>query len=206
MSRPRLLLADDHVILAEGLKRLLAEDFELVGFVEDGRELLAAAKRLVPDVVVADISMPHMNGLEAIARLKRDRPELAVVVLTMHQNPAYVRRALDAGAAGYVVKHAASVELVMAIRAALRGHTFISPSIASEVIDAREEGKTALTPRQREILQLLAEGRSAKQIAEALAISPRTVEFHKYQLMEAHGLRHSAELVHFAIRHGIATI
>jgi DNA-binding NarL/FixJ family response regulator len=206
MSRPRLLLADDHVILAEGLKRLLAEDFHLVGFVEDGRELLAAAKRLVPDVVVADISMPHMNGLEAIARLKRDRPELAVVVLTMHQNPAYARRALDAGAAGYVVKHAASAELVMAIRAALRGHTFISPSIASEVIEAREEGRTALTPRQREILQLLAEGRSAKQIAESLAISPRTVEFHKYQLMEANGLRNSAELVHFAIRHGIATI
>jgi DNA-binding NarL/FixJ family response regulator len=206
MSRPRLLLADDHVILAEGLKRLLAEDFDLVGFVEDGRELLAAAKRLVPDVVVADISMPHMNGLEAIARLKRDRPELAVVVLTMHQNPAYARRALDAGAAGYVVKHAASAELVMAIRAALRGHTFISPSIASEVIEAREEGRTALTPRQREILQLLAEGRSAKQIAESLAISPRTVEFHKYQLMEANGLRNSAELVHFAIRHGIATI
>jgi DNA-binding NarL/FixJ family response regulator len=206
MSRPRLLLADDHVILAEGLKRLLAEDFDLVGFVEDGRELLAAAKRLVPDVVVADISMPHMNGLEAIARLKRDRPELAVVVLTMHQNPAYARRALDAGAAGYVVKHAASAELVMAIRAALRGHTFISPSIASEVIEAREEGRTALTLRQREILQLLSEGRSAKQIAESLAISPRTVEFHKYQLMEANGLRNSAELVHFAIRHGIATI
>jgi DNA-binding NarL/FixJ family response regulator len=201
MSRPRVLLADDHVMLAEGLKRLLADDFELVGFVEDGRALVAAARKLAPDVVVADISMPHLNGLEAIARLKRETPGLAVVVLTMHQNPAYARRAFEAGAAGYVVKHAAPAELVTAIRAALRGQRFVSPALVVE-----EKAAAPVTPRQREILQLLAEGLSAKQVAEALAISPRTVEFHKYQLMEAHGLKNSAELIHFAIRSGIVTI
>lgn len=194
-------------MLAEGLKRLLAEDFELVGFVEDGRALLAAARRLLPDAVVVDISMPHLNGLEAIERLRKERPEVAVVVLTMHRNPAYARRALNAGATGYVIKHAAPAELVTALHAALRGRVFVSPALAEEVMEEEErKPEQPLTPRQREILALLADGLSAKQVAEELAISPRTVEFHKYQIMEAHGLRNSAELVHFAIRHGIKTI
>lgn len=208
MSRPRVLLADDHVMLAEGLKRLLADDFELIGVVEDGRALVASARKLRPDVVVADISMPHLNGIEAIGRLKAENPEIAVVVLTMHQNAAYARRAFEAGAAGYVVKHSAPAELVMAIHAALRGRTFITPALAGELLESPEPAAApdALTARQREVLQLLAEGRSAKQIAETLAISPRTVEHHKYQMMEAHGLHSSAELVHFAIKHGIVTI
>jgi DNA-binding NarL/FixJ family response regulator len=213
VSRPRVLLADDHRVVAEGLKRLLAEDFELVGMVEDGRALVAAAKKLQPDVIVADITMPHLNGIDAMVQLKKDNAGIKVVFLTMHQDPAYARRALEAGAAGFVVKHSAPAELVMAVQAALKGQTFITPSLAGDVLrqvqhGSRETDDSArrLTPRQREILQLLAEGRSAKEIAATLAISPRTVEFHKYQLMETHGLHGTAELVHFAIKHGIVTI
>jgi DNA-binding NarL/FixJ family response regulator len=213
VSRPRVLLADDHRVVSEGLKRLLADDFELVGMVEDGRALVAVAKKLQPDVIVADITMPHLNGIDAMAQLKKDNAGVKVVFLTMHQDPAYARRALAAGAAGFVVKHSAPAELVMAIHAALKGQTFITPALASDVLrqiqhESRETSDSAspLTPRQREILQLLAEGRSAKEIAATLAISPRTVEFHKYQMMEMHGLHSSAELIHFAIKHGIVTI
>jgi DNA-binding NarL/FixJ family response regulator len=211
MNRPRLLLADDHRMVAEGLRSLLADEFEVVDTVEDGRSLLAAAKKLRPDVIVADITMPHLNGIEAVSRLKRDNPAVKVVFLTMHQNPAYARRALEAGAVGFVIKHSAPDELVMAIHAALRGKTFIAPALAGDVLQemqhgAKQEAEGSITPRQREILQLLAEGRSAKEIAEALSISARTVEFHKYHMMEAHGLHSSAELIHFAIKHGIATI
>jgi DNA-binding NarL/FixJ family response regulator len=213
VSLPRVLLADDHRVVSEGLKRLLADDFELVGVVEDGCALVAAAKKLQPDVIVADITMPHLNGLDAMAHLKKNNPDVKVVFLTMHQDPAYARRALEAGAAGFVLKHSAPAELVMAIQAALKGQTFITPALASDVLrqaqqDSRDIDNPAesLTPRQREILQLLAEGRSAKEIATALAISPRTVEFHKYQMMEARGLHSNAELIHFAIKHGIVTI
>ncbi len=207
MIRPRLLLADDHRIVVEGLRRLLEEQFELVGVVEDGRALVAEARRLKPDVIVADISMPQLTGLEALQRIRQDDPSARVVILSMHQNPAYARRALEAGAAGYVVKHAAPAELVLAIQAALRGGTFVSPSLAREVIAASAPDPEApLTARQREILALLAEGLSAKEVAARLSISARTVEFHKYQIMREHGLQSSAELVHFAIRHGIVTI
>src|SRR5689334_272189 len=213
MSRPRVLLADDHRVLAEGLRYLLADDFELVGMVEDGRALVAAAKKLQPDVIVADISMPHLNGIEAVAQLKRDNPQIKVVFLTMHQEPAYARRALAAGAAGFVVKHSAPTELVMAIHAALKGQIFITPALVGDVLRQAQQqaqddanGGQLLTPRQREILQLLAEGRSAKEIASLLVISARTVEFHKYQMMEAHGLQNNAELIHFAIKHGVVTI
>jgi DNA-binding NarL/FixJ family response regulator len=213
VSRPRVLLADDHRVVAEGLKRLLEDDFELVGVEEDGRALVAAARTLKPDVVVADISMPLLNGLDALTLMKKDNPDVRVVFLTMHQEPAYARRALEAGAVGFVVKHSASTELVLAIRAALKGQTFITPTLASEVLRQAQQngrdgnsGEELLTPRQREILQLLAEGGSAKEIAATLAISARTVEFHKYQIMQAHGLHNNAELIHFAIKHGIVTI
>jgi DNA-binding NarL/FixJ family response regulator len=212
MTRPRVLLADDHRMVAEGLKSLLANDFELVGTVENGHDLLTAAKRLRPDVIVADITMPKLNGIDSLHLLKKHNPNVKVVFLTMHQDRAYARRAIDAGAAGYVVKHAASDELVMAIRAALSGKIFITPALIGDVLrDIKHEkskgrDEQSITTRQREILQLLAEGRSAKQIAEILSISVRTVEFHKYQMMESHGLHSSAELVHFAIKHGIVTI
>lgn len=212
MSRARVLLADDHRIFSEGLKGLLAEDFELIGSVEDGRSLVAAAKELKPDVVVADIAMPQLNGIDAAIQLRKHDPNIKIVFLTMHQDPAYARRALEAGAKGYVVKHSASAELVMAIQAALKGQVFITPSLTSDMLQRTQatsrgaDPAQALTARQREILRLLAEGRSAKEIAAELAISPRTVEFHKYQLMDAHGLHSTAELVHFAIKHGVVTI
>ena len=212
MNRARVLLADDHRVVGEGLKRILANDFDLVGVVEDGRALVAPARQLQPDVIVADISMPHLNGIDAMVQLKKSAPDVKVVILTMHQEPAYARRALDAGASGFVLKHSAPAELVMAIEAALKGQTFITPALAGEVLrQARQEPRAAdaaehLTPRQREILQLLAQGRSAKEVAADLAISARTVEFHKYQMMQTHGLRTNAELIHFAIKHGIVSI
>jgi DNA-binding NarL/FixJ family response regulator len=213
VQRPRVLLADDHRMVAEGLRNLLVDEFDLVGMVEDGRAMVVAARQLRPDVVVADITMPHLNGLEALPALKNDNPDIKVVFLTMHQSAAYARRALDAGPSGFVVKHSAPAELVMAIHAALKGRTFITPALAGDVLrDAQRgplgpnEGSESLTPRQREILRLLAEGRSAKEIAEALSISARTVEFHKYRIMESHGLHSSAELIHLAIKHGIVNI
>jgi len=207
MTKPRVLLADDHRMVAEGLKGLLVEEFEVVGIVEDGRALVAAARKLRPDVIVADISMPQMNGLDALAHLKRDNPDVRVVFLTMHRDAAYARRALEAGASGFVLKHSAPAELVLAVRAALQGRTFITPDLAAEVLRTPNEKDTnplaALTPRQREILQFLAEGKSAKEIAAALGLSARTVEFHKYTLMDALGMENSAELIRFAVKHGL---
>ena len=207
MIKPRVLLADDHRIVAEGLKGLLADEFELVGIVEDGRALVKAARDLRPDVIVADISMPQMNGVDALAHLKRDNPGVRVVFLTMHRDVAYARRALEAGAVGFVLKHSAPAELVLAVRAALQGRTFVTPDLAAEIF--RTDGAkvadpvAAMTPRQREILQLLVEGKSAKEIASALNLSARTVEDHKYRLMESLQIDNSAELIHFAIKHGI---
>jgi DNA-binding NarL/FixJ family response regulator len=211
VNRPRVLLADDHRMVAEGLKSLLCDEFELVGVVEDGRALVEAAKQLQPDVIVADITMPHLNGLDALRPLQRDNSRVKVVFLTMHRDVAYARRAMESGASGFVLKHSAPAELVVAIRAALAGKTYLTPTLAVEVLQAMQQGgkpdETAkLTPRQREILQLLAEGRSAKEIAAELGISTRTVEFHKYQLMETLNLHNGAELVHFAIKHGIVAI
>jgi DNA-binding NarL/FixJ family response regulator len=207
MTKPRVLLADDHRIVTEGLKGLLEEEFELVGIVEDGRAMVAAARKLRPDVIVADISMPNTNGIDALAPLKRDNPDVRVVFLTMHRDAAYARRALKAGASGFVLKHSAPAELVLAVRAALQGRTFIAPDLAAEVFRTANEKESnplaALTPRQREILQLLAEGKSAKEIAAALDLSARTVEFHKYAMMDSLRIENSAELIRFAIKHGL---
>ena len=207
MTKPRVLLADDHRMVAEGLKGLLGEEFELVGIVEDGRAMVAEARTLRPDVIVADISMPLLNGIDALALLKRDDPDIRVVFLTMHRDAAYARRALEAGASGFVLKHSAPAELVLAVRAALQGRTFITPDLAADVFrtakDKVPDPLAALTPRQREILQLLAEGNSAKKIAVALGLSPRTVEFHKYTVMDTLGMENSAELIRFAIKHGL---
>jgi DNA-binding NarL/FixJ family response regulator len=206
VNRPRLLLADDHRMVAEGLKGLLADEFDLVGIVEDGQALVTEASRLRPDVIVTDFSMPKLNGIDALVRLKKDNPEVKVVFLTMHQSAAYARKALESGASGFVIKHSAPTELVMAIQAALKGKTFITPALAREVLTGRQPADGAITHRQREILQLLGEGRSAKEIAKALSISARTVEFHKYQMMQTLGVHSNAELIHFAIKQGIVTI
>ncbi len=208
--RPRVLLADDHLLVAEALKSLLSEEFDLVGVVEDGRQLLEAAATLRPDVIVADITMPQLNGIDALVRLRELGDHVPMVFLTMHRDVTFARRALEAGASGFVLKHSASTELITAIHAALDGKTYLTPQLAGEVLDAMRQGPdltadpvAALTPRQREVLQLLAEGRSAKEIATALGISARTVEFHKYQMMETLDLHTNADLVHFAIKNGI---
>jgi DNA-binding NarL/FixJ family response regulator len=210
---PRVLLADDHLLVAEALKSLLSPDFDLVGVVEDGLALLEAVKGLRPDVIVADVTMPRLNGIDALVHLRQGGDQTPVVFLTMHRNAAFARRALEAGASGFVLKHSASVELIAAIRAALQGRTYLTPQLTGEVLEAMKQGPdqggdpiSSLTPRQREVLQLLAEGRSAKEIAASLAISARTVEFHKYQMMETLGLHSNAELIHFAIKHGLVEL
>jgi DNA-binding NarL/FixJ family response regulator len=210
VSRSRILLADDHRIVAEGLKVILATEFELAGVVSDGRAMIDSAKSLRPDVIVADITMPLLNGIEALSILRKQDLDIPVVFLTMHRDVAYARRALEAGAAGYVLKHAAATELLQAVHSALDGGTFVSPALAGELFQAMKDGPAApepsarLTPRQREILRLVATGASAKEIAKKLDISPRTVEFHKYEMMESLGVKSGAELIHFAIKHGIA--
>jgi len=210
MNRVKVLLADDHLIVAEGLKRLLESEFELLGMVEDGRALITAAKELRPDVIVSDISMPELNGIEAFEEIKKDDPGVKMVFLTMHHSVAYARRALDAGAQGYVLKHSASEELILAVRAAAAGKTYVTPAIAGEVFQAMRDGDDLdadpvrkLTLRQREILRLLVDGHSAKVIAARLEISPRTVEFHKYAMIETLGLSTSADLIRFALQNGV---
>jgi len=212
MKKPRILLADDHRMVAEGLRVLLEPDYQLVGIVEDGRALLEAADRLMPDVVVADVSMPLLNGIEAVRQLKKKNKDIAVVFLTMHLDVAYAASAFEAGASGYVLKHSAPSELLTAISSALKGRTYITPLLAGELLNyqrnrprGEEPGEELgrLTTRQREVLQLIAEGLSVKEAAVLLGISARTVEFHKYSMMEALGLKSSAELMRFAVKHGI---
>jgi DNA-binding NarL/FixJ family response regulator len=211
--RPRVLLCDDHLLVAEALKSLLAPEFDLVGVVEDGRAMIEAAGTLRPDVIVADVSMPHLNGIDALVRLRQGGDHTPVVFLTMHRDVAFARRALEAGASGFVLKHSAPAELLTAIRAALEGQIYLTPQLAGEVLDSMKQGPgkaadpvVSLTPRQREIVQLVAEGRSAKEIAASLSISTRTVEFHKYQMMETLGLHTTSELIHFAIKHGLVEL
>jgi len=212
MTRPRVLLADDHRIVVEGLRGLLEPEFELVGIVEDGRQLVEAAGQLLPDVIVADITMPLLNGLDAVEQLRAAGCAAKVVFLTMHRDATYAARALQAGAAGFVLKHSASTELVTAIREALAGNTYLTSSIA-ELLEKRSlaqaendlPDQASLTPRQREVLQLYAEGRSAKEVASVLHISTRTAENHKARIMSLLGISTTAALVHYAIRHGIVS-
>jgi len=210
MKRPRVLLADDHKIVAEGLRTLLEPEFEIVGIVEDGRALVARAKALCPDIIVADITMPLLNGIEAVLQLKKCGVAAKVVFLTMHQDATYAARAFELGAAGFVLKHSAPGELVTALREALAGRTYVTPLIAREVMQAIRDGAAQqpelpheLTARQREVLQLFAEGRSAKEVAALLNISPRTAEFHKASIMKLLGIDSTAELTRYAVRHGI---
>jgi len=213
MSRARVLIADDHQILAEGVRGLLEPEFEVVGVVADGRELIAAATQHRPDVIVADITMPSLNGIEAAAQLRDAGISTRIVFLTMHRDVAYARRAMEAGAAGFVLKHSAATELVNAIREALRGQTYITPMIAGELLRSYREGDSQacdslhrLTVRQREALQLFAEGRSAKEVAAVLKISTRTAEAHKAHILTTLGLRSTADLVQYAIRNGIIAV
>jgi DNA-binding NarL/FixJ family response regulator len=213
MNRPRVLLADDHFVLAEGLRSLLAPHFNVVGIVSDGRQLLAAARAHDPDVVVLDISMPSLNGIEAARQLRGANSRAKLVFLTMHREVAYAERALEAGASGFVLKHSAASELVTAIREALKGGKYITPQLAGDLLDSMRRGAPGgarasddLTPRQREVLQLVVEGHSSKQIAAALHISRRTAEFHKARLMATLGVHNTAELVQYAMRTGVSPV
>jgi DNA-binding NarL/FixJ family response regulator len=213
MSKPRVLIADDHQILAEGLRSLLEPEFEVVGVVADGRELVAAAKAHRPDVIVADVTMPSLNGIDAVAQSRAEGVEAKVVFLTMHRDVAYARRAMEAGAAGFVLKHSAAAELVTAVREALQGRTYVTPMIAGELLQSYRECEARsrepahrLTARQREVLQLVAEGRSAKEVAALLKISVRTAEAHKARILEVLGIGTTAELVQYAIRNAIIAV
>lgn len=209
MRRPRILLADDHVLMAEALQHLLQTDFDVVGTVSDGRALLKAAGELTPDLVVVDIGMPLLNGLDAGEQLKAHHPDIKVIYLTQNREPRYAVEAFRRNASGYLLKDSAASELTTAIREALRGRSYISPAIAKGMLDHATSAEVAsiatrdLSPREREVLQLLAEGKSMKEVAAVLDISPRTVEFHKYRIMELLGVKTTAELVQYAIKHGL---
>jgi len=196
-------------MLAEGLKSLLTSEFDLIGVVEDGRAMVEAAKVLKPDVIVADITMPHLNGIEALEEIRKFDQVVQIVFLTMHRDVAYANRAIEAGALGFVLKHSAPEELVLAVRAAAQGRMFITPDLAGEMLQARKRPPEAqdpvatLTLRQREILRLLVDGLTTREIGSRLHISARTVEDHKYRMSESLKLKSTAELIHFAIKHGI---
>ena len=214
MKPINVTIADDHQIVLDGLKNLLEKEFTIAGLAGDGMELVHLVKTHKPDVVVADASMPKLNGIEAIRQIKAFDADVKTIVLTMHNDVAYAMRAFDVGANGYIVKHAAADELITAIREVLKGRTYITPHIAGELflavrdgLDQHQEGPISkLTPRQREVLQLVAEGHSAPQIADMLNISSRTVEFHKYKVKEMLGAKSSSELIAIAIKHGIVSI
>ncbi len=214
--RKRLLIADDHELILEGLCKLLASEYEIVGSVTNGRAVVVEATRLNPDIVVLDIGMPELNGVEATRQIAALLPKAKLIVLTQQLDPSYVQAAFRAGAHAYVSKQSASTELLMAIRTALIGHYYVTPlavSKASELLKTSVYDTnpidlfgTVLTPRQREVLQLVAEGKSAKEIATALNISTKTVEFHKNSLMDELGVRTTAELTRYAIMQGILAV
>jgi DNA-binding NarL/FixJ family response regulator len=213
LKKPRVLLADDHKIVLEGLKSLLQSEFEIIGTAEDGRALVAIAETLRPDVIIADVSMPLLNGIEAARQIKQVDQEIKIVFLTMHLDATYAASALEAGASGFVLKHSAPSELIVAIREAIRGHTYVTPTVAGDLSRSLQNGTLqqegrfgSLSLRQREVLQLLAEGKSAKEIGAILQVSTRTVEFHKYRMMEQLSIKTSAELVQYAVKHGLTTL
>lgn len=211
MKKPRVLLADDHTLLLGAFQRLLEPEYEVVGTVTDGKELLCAALTLKPDVVIVDVAMPHMNGISAAAKIKRNRPKTKVIFVTMNHDPEMAAEAFRSGASAYLVKTSAASELLHAIREVLRGGTYVTPSITRGVIGSitrqpqRKRAPTELTSRQREVVQLLAEGRSMKEVALVLDLTPRTVAFHKYRTMEHLRIKSFAELVQFAVQHRIVS-
>jgi DNA-binding NarL/FixJ family response regulator len=214
MKPIRVVLADDHALVRAGIRALLDRmpDVEVVGEAGEGSEAVAQVAATRPDVLLADVAMPGMGGLEAAERLRREFPDVRVVMLSMHANEEYVLQALRAGASGYLLKDAASVELDLALRAAVADQTYLSPAISRQMIDSymtRVGGGAApepLTPRQREILRLIAEGKSTKEIAFALEISVKTVETHRAQLMDRLDIHDVAGLVKYAIRAGIVPL
>jgi len=205
--KPRVLLADDHQMFLEAFEGLLSADYEIVGKVGDGRELLEVAPRLEPDVIVLDISMPRLNGLDAARQLMERMPDVRLVFLTQHREPAMAAKALMAGAMGYLLKSSAVSELHEAVESALEGKVYVTPLVPRDKVEAlcsvaRRDGKR-LTPRQREVIQLLAEGFLMKQVARELGVTARTVAFHKYRVMAEQGIESNAGLVQLAIEEGL---
>jgi DNA-binding NarL/FixJ family response regulator len=209
MRRPLILIGDDHRLVAEGLEKLLQADYDIAEIVEDGWALVAAAERLRPDLILADITMPLLNGLDACEKIVKRVPGAKVVVLTMHHDAIYAVRALRSGAAGFVLKNSASLELLTAVKTVLDGATYLSPQmvkpleIFSQNSSADVMDTVTLTPRQREVLQLFAEGHSAREVAEILHISVRTAENHKAHIMNILGTSSTAELIRCALRLGL---
>ncbi len=208
MSRTRILIADDHKMFAQGLQGLLEEEFELLGIVPDGQALVDAAKIMQPDVIVVDISMPLLNGLDAVRRLKDEGSTAKVIFLTMHADDRLLAEAFRCGGAAYVLKQSAGEDLIHAIKQVLAGQKYVTPLIASEWVQGLAERvnrtqKLTLTPRQREVLQLVIEGCTMKEIANRLGISARTAESHKYEIMEGFGVDSTAELVQYALKLGL---
>lgn len=202
----RVLLADDHVLLLAAFARLLEPDYTVVGTAIDGRALVAEARRHKPDLIVTDIVMPLLNGLEAVRRIRAELPHVKAIFLTVSEDPDLAREALASGASGYLLKRSAAADLFRALGAACKGRRYVTPEIAAALEDIKPPGsrgrtsQATMTPRQREVLQLLAEGRSMKEAAAILGITPRTIAFHKYRLMGEFRLRSTAELVQLAIR------
>ena len=214
MTPARVVLADDHTLVRAGLRKLLESlpEVTVVGETDDGLALLAMVQELQPELALLDIAMPGLNGLETAARLSRTAPGLRVLMLSMHQNEEYVRQALRNGAAGYMLKDAAPMELALAVRAVLRGEVYLSPSVSKGVVSdyvqrlrSEEPSGTGLTPRQTEVLQLIAEGHSSKEIARRLSLSVKTVETHRSQLMKQLDIHEVAGLVRFAMRNGLVS-
>jgi len=211
MARTKVLLADDHTLVCSLLKDLLEPDYEVVGTVSNGRELLKAAASLRPDVALVDIGMPSLNGLDAGRRLKKEHPHIKLIYLTMNNSVEYAREALQSGASAFVLKNSPSSFLLQAIRDALRGVSYVAPEIKQAMNEIFMRDPKAvdrpqhLTDRQREVLQMLAEGRTLREIADALQISYRTVRFHKVRIMEELGISKNAELVQYAMKHGIVS-
>jgi DNA-binding NarL/FixJ family response regulator len=208
MDRPRILIADDHTLVAEAFKRLIEPEYEVIKMVADGRALLTSAMELKPDLVLLDLGMPLLNGLDAGLELKKLLPRTKLIVLTMNQDADVASKALRQWASGYLLKKSAGVELKQAISEVLRGHSYVTPSIAQKLMDEfirdpHPDRTKELTQRQRQVLQLLAEGRSMKEAAAILEIAVRTIAFHKYRIMEDFGLKTNADLVRFALREHI---
>lgn len=205
MGKARVLLADDHTLVVEALKRLLEPEFQVVGTVADGRTLLRVAPELKPDVVLVDLNMPLLNGLDASEQLKQILPKVKIIVLTMNEDAEIAAETMTRWASGYLLKKSAGSELLKAVREVLRGNKYITPAIAAELAEystrgPRPEAAKSLTTRQREVLQLLAEGHTMKEAADILHLATRTVAFHKYRIMHDFGLENNSELLRFAIK------
>ena len=211
MTKPRILLADDHVLLLGAFQRLLEPEYEIVGSVTNGQALLVAAAELKPDIAIVDIAMPQLSGLAAASQVKQSCPRTKVMFVTMNPDTEIAVEAFRSGASAYLLKTSAAAELLHAIRQVLRGGTYVTPSITKDMVGSimrqpqRRKPLSSLTPRQREVVQLLAEGRSMKEVGRMLNLTPRTVAFHKYRTMEHLRIRSFAELVQFAVQQGIIT-